>query len=219
VAVAERYRRFAQREASGRSPLYEGLALGVAGDPGLLNLLERLPPAKQQPNLLFTAVQYLAGPPPSFDAFRAFVLDHGDQVMTLMAARQTQTNEVGRCALLLPLLAGLPEPLALVEVGAAAGLRLLPDRHAYDYGGTVVGDLASPVRLACQPRGPVPIPPAPPEVVWRRGVDLAPVDLDDPDQVRWLESCVWPDQPRRLARLRAAVGGRRPRRPAADGPG
>ena len=45
----------------------------------------------------------------------------------------------------------------------------------------------------------------PPEVVWRRGIDLSPVDLGDPDAVRWLESCVWPDQPHRLARLRAAM--------------
>jgi len=42
-------------------------------------------------------------------------------------------------------------------------------------------------------------------VVWRRGIDLSPVDLGDPDAVRWLESCVWPDQPHRLARLRAAM--------------
>ena len=204
MPVAERYRRFAE-EARGRSPLYERLALGVAGDRGLLELLERLPPAKQQPNLLFAAVQYLAGPQPDLDAFRSFVLDHADQVLATMAAHRTQTNEVGRCALLLPLLAALPGPLALVEVGASAGLCLLPDRYAYDYGGAILGDPASPVRLSCQPRGPVPIPAALPEVVWRRGIDLSPVDLGDPDAVRWLESCVWPDQPQRLARLRAAV--------------
>ena len=92
-----------------------------------------------------------------------------------------------------------------MEVGASAGLCLLPDRYAYDYGGTILGDPASPVRLSCEPRGPVLIPATPPEVVWRRGIDLAPVDLGDPDAVRWLESCVWPDQPQRLARLRAAV--------------
>jgi hypothetical protein len=177
----------------------------VAGDRELLALLERLPPGKRQPNLLLAAVQHVGGPQPGFTAFRAFVLDHADQLLALMASRRTQTNEVGRCALLLPLLAALPGPLALVEVGAAAGLCLLPDRYAYDYGGTHVGDPASPVRLACQPRGPVPVPAAPPEVVWRRGIDLAPVDLGDPEAVRWLESCVWPDQPRRLTRLRAAV--------------
>ena len=85
MPVAERYRLFAE-EARGRSPLYERLALGVAGDRGLLELLERLPPAKQQPNLLFAAVQYLAGPQPDLDTFRSFVLDHADQVLATMAA-------------------------------------------------------------------------------------------------------------------------------------
>jgi hypothetical protein len=206
VPVAERYRRFAEREARGRSPLYERFALGVAGDPELLELLESLPPAKQQPNLLFSAVLYLGGRQPDDGAFRRFVLEHADQVVATMVARRTQTNEVGRCALLLPLLASLPGPLALVEVGTSAGLCLLPDRYAYDYAGTVVGDPASPLRLACQPYGPVPIPAQLPEVVWRRGIDLAPIDLDDPDAVRWLECCIWPDQPQRLARLQAAVG-------------
>lgn len=205
MLVAERYRRFAERDARGRSPLYERLALGVAGDRELLGLLEPLPVAKQQPNLLFAAVLYLGGRQPDYGAFRRFVLDHADQVVATVLDRQTQTNEVGRCALLLPLLARLPGPLALVEVGASAGLCLLPDRYAYDYGGTLVGDPAAPLRLACEPRGPVPIPDALPEVVWRRGIDLAPVDLTDPDAVRWLECCVWPDQPHRLARLRAAV--------------
>jgi hypothetical protein len=210
VPVAERYRRFAEREARGRSPLYERFAHGVARDHELLKLLEPLPPAKQQPNLLFAAVLYLGGRQPDYGAFRQFVLDHADQVVATMLARRTQTNEVGRCALLLPLLASLPGPLALVEVGASAGLCLLPDRYAYDYAGTIVGDPAAPLRLACQPFGPVPIPAQPPEVVWRRGIDLAPIDLADPDEVRWLECCIWPDQPHRLARLQAAVQVARP---------
>jgi hypothetical protein len=150
-------------------------------------------------------VLYLGGRQPDYKAFRGFVLDHVDQVLATVHDRQTQTNEVGRCALLLPLLARLPGPLALVEAGASAGLCLLPDRYAYDYDDTLVDEPATPLRLTCQPRGPVPIPAALPEVVWRRGIDLAPVDLADPDAVRWLECCVWPDQPDRLARLRAAV--------------
>ena len=108
VPVAERYRRFAEREARGRSPLYERFARGVAGDRQLQRLLERLPPAKQQPNLLFAAVLYLGGRQPDYGAFRGFVLDHADQLVATVMARQTQTNEVGRCALLLPLLARLP---------------------------------------------------------------------------------------------------------------
>jgi hypothetical protein len=75
MPAAERYRRFAERETRGRSPLYERFALEVAGDRQLVKLLERLPPAKQQPNLLFAAVLYLGGRQPDYGAFRAFVLD------------------------------------------------------------------------------------------------------------------------------------------------
>ena len=52
------------------------------------------------------------------------------EVEAVMLERRTQTNEPARCALLLPLLAALPQPLALLEVGASAGLCLLPDRYA-----------------------------------------------------------------------------------------
>ncbi|HVE95130.1 MAG TPA: DUF2332 family protein, partial [Acidimicrobiales bacterium] len=31
-----------------------------------------------------------------------------------------------------------------------------------------------------------------------------PVDVEDPDEARWLEACIWPDQPERRERLRAA---------------
>ena len=51
-----------------------------------------------------------------------------------MLSRATQTNEPARCAVLLPVLARLPQPLALLEVGASAGLCLLPDHYGYDYG-------------------------------------------------------------------------------------
>jgi hypothetical protein len=204
--IAERYRRFAELEAGGRSPLYARLALGVAGDPEVLALLARVPPAKQQPNLLLASVRSLAGVRSSYPAFRAAVLDQPEAVTATLLTHRAQTNEVGRCASLLPVLAALPGPLALLEVGASAGLCLLPDRYADDYGGRLVGDPASPVRLHCELAGPVPVPATVPEVVWRRGIDLDPVDVHDPEQVRWLECCVWPDQPERLARLRAAVG-------------
>lgn len=203
--VAERYREFAQREVRGRSPLYERLAAGVAEDPEVLALLERLPPPKRQPNLLFAVVAFLAGVQPDYDAFRAVVLDRAEEVLATLVARRTQTNEVGRCATLLPVLAQLPGPLALLEVGASAGLCLLPDRYAYDYGRAVIGDLASGVLLRCEPRGPVPVPAAVPAVAWRRGIDIAPLDVTDDEDVRWLECCVWPGQPERFERLRAAV--------------
>ena len=127
-------------------------------------------------------------------------------------ARATQTNEVGRCATLLPVLAGLPGPLALLEVGASAGLCLYPDRYSYRYTGHPSGDHAldpadgpSRVVLECAVDGDVPLPDALPEVAWRGGVDLNPLDVDDEDAMRWLRTLVWPEHDDRRARLAAAV--------------
>jgi hypothetical protein len=125
-----------------------------------------------------------------------------------MLARSTQTNEPARCAALLPVLAGLPEPMALLEVGASAGLCLLPDFYAYDYGGAILGPEAqrlTPPVFPCTVNAATPVPARLPRVVWRAGLDLKPVDLSDPGEVGWLEALVWPEQTDRLARLRAAI--------------
>ncbi|MFI0928832.1 DUF2332 domain-containing protein [Streptomyces sp. NPDC021012] len=122
--------------------------------------------------------------------------------------RRTQTNESGRCATLLPLLASLPQPLALIEVGASAGLCLYPDRYRYRYrydDGAAFGPADGPVTLTCRTSGPVPLPERLPEVVWRAGIDLNPLDVGDADDTRWLESLVWPEQTDRADRLRNAV--------------
>jgi hypothetical protein len=216
AAIAGRYVRFADEEARGRSPLYEAICRGVAGDDAVLEFLETLPAAKQQPNLLLAAVRHAAGTPADWAAFRTSLLAHADAVRGVMLSRATQTNEPARCAVLLPVLAGLPPPLALIEVGASAGLCLLPDRYGYDYGGgrtLGVMDGTAPV-FRCAVDARVPVPSSVPRIVWRAGLDLSPIDAADPDQAAWLETLVWPEQTERLDRLRLAlriVGAERPR--------
>jgi hypothetical protein len=205
MSVADRWLTFAENEARGRSPLYEEIAQGVAQDRELIRFLSEVEEPQQQPNLLLACVRHLGGTGESFADFRTFVLGHQSDVLRCLRTRRTQTNEVGRCAVLLPALAQLPGPLALLEVGASAGLCLYPDRYAYRYGDHVVGDPASPVHLVCEADGPVPLPERLPEIGWRRGIDVNPLDVADDDAMRWLESCVWPDQTHRLERLRAAI--------------
>jgi hypothetical protein len=200
--LANGYREFAD-DGAWRSPLYGELAYGVANDQEILHWLSGLPQGKRQPNLLFAAYRLLHGTPNSFTEFRERLKDERDAVEAEILARRTQTNEPARCALMLPILAALPQPLALLEVGASAGLCLLPDRYAYDYAGHEVGD-GSP-RLRCRPEGPVPLPDRLPEVAWRAGLDLAPIDVADDDAVRWLELLVWPGEEYRLDDLRAAL--------------
>jgi hypothetical protein len=125
-----------------------------------------------------------------------------------MLARSTQTNEPARCATLLPLLAQLPPPLALLEIGASAGLCLLPDRYAYDYGLrrlTPASVIPVPVPTFTCRANRAPLPSRGLEIIWRLGVDLQPIDTSDPDQVAWLEALVWPDEGNRLELLRAAL--------------
>ena len=205
ATTADNYRVFAA-EAAGRSPRYQRLALAVAGDVRVLDFLATLPTAKRQPNLLFAAARYLLGEPPDLAALHALLSDQEDELAEVMLARRTQTNEPARCATLLPALALLPQPLALVEVGASAGLTLLADRYSYDYDGHRVAgtDPRAPV-LACQPRGPVPLPEKVPDVVWRAGLDLNPLDVTNDDDVRWLRCLVWPGETGRQERLSQAI--------------
>jgi hypothetical protein len=102
----------------------------------------------------------------------------------------------------------LPQPLALLEVGAAAGLCLLPDHYAYDYGcrriPPAVRTRIDPPEFACRAGATTPLPDRNVSVVWRAGLDLHPIDLSDEADVRWLEALVWPGEEYRLPRLRAA---------------
>ena len=204
--IAENYREFARLEAHGRSPAYETLAESVAGDPAILRFLSELPPEKRQPNLLFAAARYLLGAPADITRLRAMVSQASIELSEQMLARRTQTNEPARCTALMPALAQLPQPLALLEVGASAGLTLLVDRYSYDYGGhQIAGSDPRAPTLRCAPQGPVPLPARLPQVIWRAGLDINPLDVNNDDDVRWLGCLLWPGEGDREQRLAAAV--------------
>lgn len=199
---------FAEHEAAGRSALYEEIARGVAGDAEVLASLSELPVAKRQPNLLLAAVRHVCGLAGDWPEFRAAYRAHRDEVHAVMRARRTQTNEPARCAVLLAVLARLPQPLALIEVGASAGLCLLVDRYRYDYGrGEIPAiDLSPDAPLfACRVNERVPVPERPVEVAWRAGLDLNPLDVRNPDDTAWLQTLVWPGEGRRSELLAQAI--------------
>jgi hypothetical protein len=209
--ISQNYLDFSRHAARGRSRAYEVLAAEVAGDPVVLGFLAGLPAAKRQPNLVFAAAWYLLGHPPDIGSLRAAVTGRGTELTAVIQARRTQTNEPARCACLLPALAQLPPPLALLEVGASAGLTLLPDRYSYDYPGhpLIAGtDPRAPV-LRCQARGPVPLPSQVPEVRWRAGLDLNPLDVGNDADMHWLECLLWPGETGRQQRLAEAIAAAR----------
>jgi hypothetical protein len=232
-ALGQRFRRFAEIEARGASPLYEHLASSVAEDQELLVLAAHAPPGQPVPNLFLGAVHLLllqgergplsefypdlaepaAPPTSSYPAFRSFCLSHPGAIRHVLATRRVQTNEVGRCAYLLPaftLVAALARerPLALIEIGASAGLNLMWDQYGYTYGdGAVYGKPDSAVQLSCAVRGDrrPPVSSRTPAVARKVGVDLHVIDVCDPDAVQWLQALVWPEARERAQALRTAI--------------
>jgi hypothetical protein len=204
--VAGLYRRFAAIEARGSSAAYERLCLAVAEHSGVLAFLHGLPPAKRQPNLLLGALRLLGADVDDPAAALAFALEHHEDLASVMLARSTQTNEPARCAVLLPALALLPEPLAVLEVGASAGLCLQYERYSYAYVSAAeavrVGD--GPLTLPCLVDR-VPLPVRVPQIAARLGLDANPLDASDPGVVRWLECLVWPEHTERAERLTTAL--------------
>jgi hypothetical protein len=203
---------FADTSCGTYSPLYDRICRAVAADPDVLALIMEAPLAGHQPNVLLGAVHYLllsglehplaavyAGTS-NDDAGELFVdlcLRERERVLELLATRHTNTNEVGRSAVLGPaftyVAAQFGAPLGLVDVGCSAGLNLLCDQYLLDYGdaGTTGPDDAA-VRIECAVAGgDPPIAPRLPPVAARVGI-------------RWLLACVWPDTGR-LPRTRLAL--------------
>ena len=130
-----------------------------------------------------------------------------------------QTNEVARSAMLAPGFHQIARetglPLALYELGSSAGLNLNWDHYSIRLGETEFGDASSPVRLAPKMRAKQPET-APAEIISRRGVDRAPIDVtNDADRLR-LAAYIWPDQAERHARTAAALDLAGTRRPMVD---
>ncbi|WIX79620.1 DUF2332 domain-containing protein [Amycolatopsis carbonis] len=154
--------------------------------------------------------------------FRTFLLERADKARELISTRYTQTNEVRRAALVYPAVAAAAKEaggkIALLEVGCSAGLLLGLDRFSYRYqcdGGEqlVAGPAKAAVGLHCAldlaPGAVLPKLPKKVSIAARAGLDRAPVDLADEDELAWLEACVWADQPDRIRLLRTAAAEQR----------
>lgn len=208
--VAALYLGFAT-ETAGESACFSAWATAVAADEEVLAWIARLPEAKRQPNLVFAAARWEGVDAPGpYEGLREVLLTRGAAVRSTVLARSTQTNEPRRLATLMPVFAEIAKqsrgPLALVEVGASAGLCLYPDRYSYAWGRAGVLLTPGTPILRCDVAGEMPVPDEWPEVGWRGGSDLNPLDVTDESSMRWLQTLVWPEQAGRRELLAAAAG-------------
>lgn len=211
--LREYYRHFATVEAAEVSPLYAEWAAAAAEDDEVLGLLAEVPASKRQPNLLFAAARIHGVELQPWAEARQQVIQRWEAIAETLRTRRTQTNEPGRLAVLNLAFARIADeegrPLALIEVGASAGLCLYPDAWPLRYqpGGQLLspaGPLYSGVELSCTLEG-IERPSGLPEVVWRAGADLNPLDLTRTEDGDWLRALVWPGMEHRLERLDAGA--------------
>ena len=231
------------RHAFADEPLYAALSAAAAAHADWAALLAGAPASQQLPLLWLAALQDRvlelvdAGErPPLADYFASagdarapdaallahlgdFLAAHRDALVRRIATRTTQTNEIGRCAVLWPILQDLAEttgrPIALLDVGCSAGLNLGVDRWRYRYVDDATGatfattpadrDPAAP-EIACRVlAGARPSATAEPVITSRCGIDVSPIFVDDAAEVRWLRACLWPHDRERATRLETAI--------------
>ena len=202
----------------------------IAADDELVEQLATLPPDRLPALLASAAVAFLvrrdrpvplrqASPGPGasqprfddgfFPAFRAFCAAHLTDIIEVCRSRRYQMSEVARCTQIVLGIAaaagGSADPVALVDLGTGAGFGLQLDRYRYRVGTGTYGPAAAGLSLACEVRGALIPPPAElPRIAARVGVDLDPVDLQDPAARAWLQACT-PPEVSALSRLTAAV--------------
>ncbi|MEO0635791.1 MAG: DUF2332 family protein [Pseudomonadota bacterium] len=132
---------------------------------------------------------------------------HGERIAEFLQSAP-QTNETGRSAVLAPALALLAAryelPFKLSELGASAGLNLNWPLYKIDYGQWSIGPGDSTLKIGVRWHGPT-FDAVAMAVDDAKGCDLHPMPLETDEQRNAMLAYVWPDQPDRLARMRAAL--------------
>ncbi len=218
--LSKNFKVFAENECKGSSELYEFLSLKIAGDNEILELASYAKKGQPIPNLLFGAVHYLLlkgeihnvrefypsitkkprDAADSYGYFKDFCKQYADKIIPILENKLVQTNEVRRCAYLSPTFTHIydmvKKPLALIELGASAGLQLLWDKYKYSYGTNLTyGKMDSKVHIISELRSenyPV-LPGAIPPVASRIGVDLHTIDIMKEEDRLWLNALIWPE--------------------------
>ncbi len=225
------FRYFADHHAIKSCPLYARFAHVIADSDKLLDIAALSKSGQPQANLMLAAVHYLlAGPHRNhplteyYDTlggsrslndgdpgslFAGFIEDHDEDVISLISTKVTNTNEVGRCSTLLPafmkVAAETKAPLHMIEIGPSCGLIMCWDQYRYAISDQQRGPSDARIALKIDARGMPPLLSATlPTVASRTGLDLYPVDINDPETLAWQLALIWPGATDRLSRISKA---------------
>jgi hypothetical protein len=211
------------REDHERLPFYSALMTALEGDQTALALLASVRVEQRNPMLILAALHLAAlnghpllgpiyldarhgrlGDPVGAAQHVVATLNDEPELVANELHRSTQTNEPGRSAVFQAVIAhiatGRSDVVNIIDVGTSAGINLYFDQFPVQR----VDDM-NPLTLVCRDETPIDRSLSLPTVTSRVGIDPSPLDLDNEDHRRWLQACLWPEEPRRLARLDAIV--------------
>ena len=222
--------RFAEKEAKGKSALYEYWCLQLIHDEQLLKLVESIPMHQPKPNLFFASVQYLSKKlkvpiyryfldspninfEKSFIELKSFCNQHKQQLIELFQSKLVQTNEVNRASYLYPIFSAIYEktnkPLTIIEIGTSAGLLLNVDQYFYEITQqnklVTYGKANSKLIIRANNKGknlPILVHPI---IKNKIGIDINCLHLEKDEDTNWLQALIWPEQKERLDILKAAT--------------
>ena len=230
--ISQRFLAFAM-DCEGSSELYHSLALKVAEDEDLLRIAQMSRAGQPEPNMLFGVVHWLLlqgkshalgryypsidvnfeKPKDAYPSFRMFALENSSEILPLLQKHLVQTNEVQRCAYLLPAILSAGQyfegrGISVIELGASAGFNLLWDHYRYQYDDEEpIGLLESSLAISSAWKGDnrPNLTGSFPEIKSRIGIDLSPIEVKDFGQMSWLHALIWPEHFDRRVRLSKAV--------------
>jgi hypothetical protein len=233
--VADYWTFFADDAKRTGSLLYSRLSEGIGQDEGLKALCAHARAGQPHANMILGAVHFLllrgadhplkrfyatiggtASPQNEdpFPDFVDFVRAHRATIQRLIETQVTNTNEIGRSALLHPgfgvIAREADAPLSLIEIGPSAGLNMIWDTYGVRYrqDGKIAASIneGAPLVVESELRGERLPPTGPlPSIGGRVGLELNPVDLSNADDRDWLRALIWPDQDARLKRMDSAI--------------
>ena len=218
--AASAYYRSLSREDRDRLPRYAVLISALAESQVACRLLGEAPPQQRNPMLVLAALHFAARAGDEVLAplyatiatieptiFAVSVVERLEMMPSLVRDqlhRMTQTNEPGRSAVLVSVLRELRargvRDVHLIDVGTSMGLNLYPDFHRINE-----PDTRDPATLRTEYLTPRGVEGDPAIIHQRIGIDPNPLSPDSIDDVRWLEACLWPEEPARIQRLHALV--------------
>lgn len=185
-------------------PVRSAMSLRLLGGVHRLVLMGRAPRLARH----FPSVGGIPNPKSLADDLISTATDHGPYLAESLSVAP-QTNESGRSAALFPAMCTAVAPrggrIRLLEIGASGGLNLMLDKFRYELGDWVWGPASETATIRAEWTGSYPPDPGPLEVVSRRGCDVQPLDVTDPEQCLTLLSFIWADQDQRFERMRAAI--------------